>query len=91
MVSCRSEQHRHRPKRTKISNISSIQHADLGVPNSLFQGLSEYAPHPPPLRDTQWTQMRPLKTLHVGTNGNDAKRCLSRATLTAPHNLFTHF
>ena len=43
-----SEQHRHCPKQMKISNISSVQHADLGVPNSPFQGLSECTPHPPP-------------------------------------------
>ena len=42
-----NKQHRHRPKWTKISNMSSIQHADLGVPNSPFQGLSEYTPHTP--------------------------------------------
>ena len=42
-----SRQHRHRPKRTKISNMSSVQHADLGFPNSPFQGLSEYTPHTP--------------------------------------------
>ena len=43
-----SEQHRHRPERTKISNRLSVQHADLGVPNGPFQGLSEYTPHAPP-------------------------------------------
>ena len=42
------KQHRHRPKWTKISNMSSVQHANLGVPNSPFQWLSEYTPHTPP-------------------------------------------
>ena len=45
-----SKQHRHRPKRTKISNISLVQHANLGVPNSPFQGLSEHNPYTPPHR-----------------------------------------
>mmetsp|Transcript_37821 Transcript_37821/g.62344 ORF Transcript_37821/g.62344 Transcript_37821/m.62344 type:complete len:83 (-) Transcript_37821:23-271(-) len=31
----------------KLSTISSIQHAGLGVPNSPFQGLSKYTPHTP--------------------------------------------
>ena len=29
--------------------MSSVQHADPGVPNSTFQGLSEYTHIPPPL------------------------------------------
>ena len=45
-----SEQHRYRPKWTKISNMSSVQHADPGVPNNPFQGLSEDTPHIPPFR-----------------------------------------
>ena len=43
-----TKQHRHCPKRTKVSNISPVQHADLGVPNSPFQGRSESTPHAPP-------------------------------------------
>ena len=71
-----SKQHRHRPKRTKISNMSSVQHADPGVPNSLFQGLSECPPPPQP--DTQWAEIRqqwhqPLKTHRVGTVGVGTK------------------
>ena len=67
------KQHRHRPKWTKISNMSSVEHANLGVPNSPFQWLSEYTPHTPPpsFWDTQQAQMRqqrrqPLKMLRVG-------------------------
>ena len=43
-----SKELRHLPKWTKISNMSSVQHADLGVPNSPFRGLSKYTPHTPP-------------------------------------------
>ena len=43
-----SKQHRHRPRRTKISSMRLVQHADLGVPNNPFQGLSECTPHTPP-------------------------------------------
>ena len=57
------KQHRHRPKRTKISNISSVQHADLGVPNSPFQGLSEYTPHTPTFGTPCWQ-----KSGNNGTN-----------------------
>ena len=35
--------------------MSSVQHADLGVPDSSFQGLSEYTPHTPPARHTLGT------------------------------------
>ena len=43
------KQHRHRPKWTKISNISSVQHANLGVPNSPFSGFPNIPHNPPPL------------------------------------------
>ena len=38
----------------KISNMSSVQHADPGVPNSPFQGLSEYTPHTFTSRTLSW-------------------------------------
>ena len=40
-----SKKHRHRPNRTKISNLSSVQ--TQGVPISPLQWLSEYTPHTP--------------------------------------------
>ena len=43
-----SKQHGQCPKWTKISYISSVQHADPGIPISPFQGLSEYTPNNPP-------------------------------------------
>ena len=36
------------PKRTNLSNMSLVHHANPGVPNSPFQGLSKYTPHTPP-------------------------------------------
>ena len=59
------KQHRHCPKRTTISNIPSYNMQTQGVPNSFFQGLSEYTPHtppPPPPPLTAWKDfwMAPL-------------------------------
>ena len=58
-----SKQHRHRPKQTKISHMSSVQHADPGVPNSPFQGLSEYTPQNPTSGTLSWP-----KSGNNGTN-----------------------
>ena len=79
MVYCSSKQHRHRPKRTKLSNISS-RHADPGCSKQpCSRAFRIYPTYPPPLRDTQWTHMeqqwqQPPKTLRVGTFANDAER-----------------
>ena len=67
-----TKQHRHRPKGTEISNMSSVRHTDPGVFQiALFKGFPN-SPKYPPLRNTQWAEFKqqrhqPLKIHRAGT------------------------
>ena len=76
------KQHRHRPKRTKISNERQYSMQTQGVPNSPFQGLRGFPTYPtyPSLPmghsadSNEATMAMALKTHRVGTNVIEAER-----------------
>ena len=74
-----SRQHTCCPKRTKLSNMSLVQHANPGCSKQPFSRAFRIYPTYPPLWDSQRAQMRqerhqPLKTLRVGMKSSVPER-----------------
>ena len=69
----------HHPQRTKISIMSSVQHADLGVPNSPLEWLSEYTPHTPTSGKLQ--QFRTAIHIRPSLSAADARKIACSITV----------